>query len=122
LTLLTFALMTAASARDCSISKRFRLSHAQRISGVLQDQSGAPLSGLNLELLSGRDVVQHIRTDNSGKYDFREIPVGEYRLHIVHGDSDFCAPRVKCSEQACSIEPQLKVNHKNMIEMEAQGK
>jgi len=114
--------VTAASARDCSISKRFRLSHAQTISGVLQDESGALLSALNLELLSGRDVFQHIRTDNSGRYDFGEIRAGEYRLHIIHGDSDFCGPRVKCEEQGCSIEPQLKVNPKNMIEVEAQGK
>ena len=111
--MLTVTLTAAASARDCSISKKFRLNHSQPLSGMLQDETGAPLSGLNLDLVSGRNMFRHIRTDKAGRYDFGEVPIGEYRLHVKY-DHAFCAPKVQCSKE-CMIDSRLKVNSKNSV-------
>ena len=84
------------------------------MSGTFLDQSGAVLSGLNLELRSGQNVFRKVRTDNLGKYDLGEIPAGEYRLKVKYGDNAFCAPKVRCSKE-CVVDSRLKVNPKHSV-------
>ena len=84
------------------------------MSGTFLDQSGAVLSGLNLELKSGQNVFRNVRTDNLGQYDFGEIPAGEYKLRVKYADDAFCAPIVRCGKE-CVVDPRLKVNPKHNV-------
>ena len=87
------AMTVAAQARDCSISKEFQLVHPQALAGVVEDPAGTALSGLELELLSTKKLVRHLRTDNQGRYDFGEVPAGKYRIHVRNAGDVLCAPK-----------------------------
>lgn len=104
-----------ARAADCSISKQFQLKHSQTISEVANDEAGAPLPGLDIQLTVGKNVFRQVRTENDGRYNFSEVPAGQYRIRVSHGNHDFCAPRVHCSKEECKFEARLKVNAKNKI-------
>jgi len=106
----------SALARDCSISREFRIRKPQVLAGTLGDPNGAVLSGFNLELLSGKDVFRQLRTDNSGKYDFGEVPLGRYRVRIRRDDV-FCVPKVLCGPEKCTL-PRLKLNSKKMVQVD----
>ncbi len=108
-------LTVSALARDCSVSREFQLKRPQLLAGVLEDPSGATLPGIELELLSGKKVVQHLRTNNQGAYDFGEVAAGKYRIHVQHGGGVFCAPKVRCETEGCSLKPRLTVNQKNVV-------
>ena len=71
------------------------------------------LSGSGIELLSSKQAVQSVRTDSHGVYDFGEIPLGRYRIHV--NAYTFCAPKVVCKADTCSFKPKLKLNPKNMV-------
>lgn len=103
-----------APARDCSTSKEFEIKKAQALAGEFQDQQGAVLSGLDLELLSGKKIVQHLRSSNEGKYDFGEVPPGRYKLRVRYGGDVFCAPKVSCGAEGCRLAPRLAINSKNL--------
>jgi hypothetical protein len=108
-----------AAARDCSYSKEFHLRRAQVIAGTLEDPVGAALSGLELQLLSGRKTVSQVRTDSQGGYDFGEVPPGKYRIRIRYGElTPFCAPRIQCGSLACSVEGKVALNPKNEVLVE----
>ena|SRR5882724_1608894 len=114
--LITLVLLTTtlpALASDCSISKTFRLQRAQQLTGSFHDPTGAILSGLQIELSTQQSKLRSLTTDNLGKYDFGEIPPGEYKVRVVHGNNDFCAPTVRCKADGCRFEPRLKLNPKN---------
>lgn len=83
------------------------------MSGMAEDKSGAPLYGMEFELLSGKKVFRNVPTDNKGKYDFGEVPAGTYKLRVKHGY--FCSPQVHCGDQQCTIEQRLKINPKNTV-------
>jgi len=106
----------------CSTSKKFKLPQHQQLSGSFEDPYGAVLEGFGVELLAGRSAVRKVTTDRVGRYDFDDIAPGEYRLRVIHGDEDFCAPKIHCDKSRCTIEPQLKPNPKHMITVEAAGK
>jgi hypothetical protein len=99
------ALTISAQARDCSVSKEFRLRHPQALAGVFEDPAGAVMSGVELELLSGKNFIRRLRTDNQGKYDFGRIPSGKYRVHVQSGGNALCAPKVKCGAEGCTLNP-----------------
>jgi Carboxypeptidase regulatory-like domain len=109
------AIAVFARAGDCSVSKEFRLVHAQVLRGVLQDPDGYPLPGLELELFSGKNIVQRLTTDNQGAYDSGELAAGKYRIHIGYGNETFCAPHVRCRTEGCSLQPKLKLNPKYFV-------
>ena len=55
---------------------------AAQLEGMLKDkQDGSPLSGVRLELKND-DLLVIILSNNQGKYIFRDIPAGVYRLGI----------------------------------------
>jgi hypothetical protein len=109
------AITISAQARDCSVSREFRLRHPQALAGAFEDPAGAVMSGIELELLSGKKVIRHLRTDNQGKYDFGEIPPGKYRVHVQYGGNALCAPKVKCGAEGCSLKPKLTLNPKDAV-------
>ena len=104
--------VTICQARDCSVSKEFQLKQPQVLAGVLQDPVGAVLPGIELELLSEKKVVQHLWTNNQGAFNFGELAVGRYRIHVRHG---FCVPKVPCRTEGCSLAPTLTPDSKNII-------
>ena len=107
----------SASAQDCTVSKEFRVKHAQVLAGVLHDPNGVTLPGIGLELRSGTKVIQDLRTGKEGSFDFGQVPAGKYRLHIQSPGDPFCAPRVRCGNAGCSFDPQVRLNLKNSIKI-----
>jgi hypothetical protein len=108
-------LTVAAPGKNCSFSKEFQITHPQILAGALEDPVGGVLSGIELELLSGKKVARHIRTDNLGKYDFGEIPSGKYRIHLQDGANVFCAPKIQCGIDGCGLKARVTVNPKSMV-------
>ncbi len=105
--------IAAAHTKDCTVSKEFRLNRPQILSGVLQDPNGATLAGIELELMSGTKVIQHLRTTNDGTYDFGTVAAGKYRIHILREGAPFCAPTVRCGNRGCNLSPKLRLNPGN---------
>jgi len=103
----------SGEATDCTVSKEFRIRKPQALSGVLQDPYGAPLSGMELDLLSGRKVIRRLSADNEGRYDFGQVSPGKYRIHLLYGNDPFCAPEVQCGSQGCTLQTKLAINPKN---------
>jgi hypothetical protein len=114
-TLMLLGIVISTQAGDCTVSKEFQIKHSQTLAGVLQDPAGAPLPGIEIELLSGKNVIQHLRTNNQGAYDFGEVPAGKYRIRVQYGGSPFCAPKVQCGREGCSLKPRLRLNPKNTV-------
>jgi hypothetical protein len=59
--------------------------HAQfdsaQVSGVVQDTTGAVLPGVDVALTSvGTRIEQRTVTNETGRYTFPNVPVGEYRI------------------------------------------
>ena len=107
---ITLLTITYVSASDCSISKEFRVNGSQTVSGVLKDPANLPIPGLFVELLQGKSVVHRLRTDNEGRFDLGRIVAGDYRLRIV--SQPFCAPRIRCLAQSCTVAGTLSINQK----------
>ena len=104
-----------ATAKDCSLSREFEIKKAQILKGILQDPAGAVMPQIELELLSAREVVRHLSTSNQGAYDFGEIPIGRYRIHIVSRDGVLCAPKVRCGEKGCVVDSKISISSKAVI-------
>jgi hypothetical protein len=68
---------------------------------------------VELELLSGKSAFRHLRTNNLGKYDFGEVPAGEYRIQVR--SNTLCAPKVRCREEECTVEQRVKVSSKDTV-------
>src|SRR5215467_1680752 len=102
-----------ASARDCSVSKEFRLQKAQVIAGTLEDPFGEALSGFELQSLSGMKTVRQVTTSTEGCYTFGEVPTGKYRIR--YGGNPFCAPKIQCGSTACNVERKVTLNPKNAV-------
>jgi hypothetical protein len=117
---MTLLLVTVGTAysKDCSVSRTFQITQLQALSGVLEDPAGATLSGIELELLSEKQVVRHTRTNNQGVYEFGEIPLGRYRIRLRSGENLFCAPEVQCRAGQCFLKPRLRLNQKNSVTMD----
>jgi carboxypeptidase family protein len=121
-------LLTAArtQAKDCSESKKFLLTKAQVLSGLFDDPTGAILSGVKVQLtsekkvhvLSEERVNRALSTDNSGRYDFGEVPPGNYRLRVEYSGGLFCAPDIRCIAGTCTIDSTLKPNPKKFARIE----
>jgi hypothetical protein len=104
--------------RDCSVSKPFQVSSPQALAGVLQVPNHIPLPGIQVELLSGTKVIQRLRTNNQGKYDFGMVHAGGYRIHVEYSGGAFCAPRVSCTRQRCIVDPVLRLNPKDIVKIQ----
>lgn len=74
--LLSGILATASWARDCAVSKEFSLDRSQVLAGVLEDPAGARLPGVELKLLTGKELVKQVRTSQDGEYSFGDIAQG----------------------------------------------
>jgi hypothetical protein len=61
--------------------------------------------------MSGKTMVQRLKTDHLGIYDFGEIPPGKYRIHLYA--FAFCAPEVICKANGCGFRPKLKLKPKS---------
>jgi hypothetical protein len=92
------AIASSAHAKNCSISKTFEIAHSQVLSGVLEDPTGATLSGVELQLLSGNEVVRRLRTSNQGEYDFGEVISGKYRIRLECGGNALCPLRYSAEQ------------------------
>src|SRR5882757_4420444 len=59
---------------------------AQQINGVTQDDQGKPLAGSSIALKKTKDssVVKLGVSDAAGKYEFKDIPAGNYFINISH--------------------------------------
>lgn len=109
------AIAVPSVAGDCSLSKPFHLRSPQVLAGTFQDPTHAPLPGIKVELLSGTKVLQNLRTNNQGAYDFGTVSAGRYRIRVRYSDNAFCAPEVRCSGQTCTIGSTLTLNPKGTI-------
>ncbi|MFZ0307829.1 MAG: carboxypeptidase-like regulatory domain-containing protein [Candidatus Sulfotelmatobacter sp.] len=115
----TLMMTVFADARDCSTSKPFHLPKTQKLSGTFRDPGGAVVPGIEVHLLSGKNVVRRVRTDISGAYDFGEVPSGTYKIRVKYAPKDaFCAPEIRCVGEQCTIDSTLKPNPKNMVYVE----
>jgi hypothetical protein len=115
----TLMMAIFAQGKDCSTSKPFHLSKTQKLAGTFRDPSGAVILGIEVHLLSGKDVVRHVRTDNLGAYDLGEVPSGTYKIRVQYAPKDaFCAPGIRCAAEQCTIDSTLKPNPKNMVYVE----
>jgi Carboxypeptidase regulatory-like domain len=112
---------------DGDFCTRERLFHVQAVSpvedtkarGKFRDPSGTAILGIEVHLLSGNDVVRHVRTDNLGAYDLGEVPWGTYKIRVQYAPKDaFCAPGIRCAAEQCTIDSTLKPNPKNMVYVE----
>jgi hypothetical protein len=54
------------------------------IHGVVQDPAGASIAGARVSITNlGTNISSTTSTDNSGAYDIRSLPAGEYRLQVT---------------------------------------
>jgi len=75
--LTALVLMIAFAGRAQSPSARFS------VSGVVQDQAGAAIVGARVELAAANTTgVQSTTTDQSGRFEFKRIASGAYRLQV----------------------------------------
>lgn len=105
--LLVIAVFVDAKERDCSVSRTFKITEPQALSGVLKDESGAVLNRLEMELLVGKKVFRKLRTSEEGTYDFGEIPSGTYKIRVQPARG-FCAPDVECGTGGCTFRSYLR--------------
>jgi hypothetical protein len=111
-----FSFSSVANARDCSLSKEFQIKKTQALAGVLQDPNGAVLSGIELQLLSGKRVVKHRATTNEGTFDFGSTAPGTYRIRVASRAGALCAPKVRCTEkEGCVIESKVAISSKGTV-------
>ena len=101
---------TSALGGDCSTSSEFLLPKPQVLAGTFADPMNLPLPGLEIQVLRGRSVLLAARTDGKGAYGFGVIAPGKYRLRIV--SQPFCAPKVKCRNESCTVATTLRLNEK----------
>jgi len=52
------------------------------ISGLVQDQAGAAISGATVEIVAGSAAQQITTTDQSGSFGFSRLPAGKYQLNV----------------------------------------
>src|SRR3954463_14780567 len=54
---------------------------APRLRGRISDSSGAVISGSNIKVLKGSDVIAEARTNTTGDFDL-ELAAGDYHLEV----------------------------------------
>ena len=52
------------------------------ISGLVQDQAGAAISGATVEIVAGSVTQQSTTTDQSGNFRFNRLPPGKYQVRV----------------------------------------
>ena len=96
------------------------LVHAQQVNGVSQDDQGHPLNGSSIVLKKTKDssVVKLGVSNASGKYEFRDIPAGNYFVNISHvGFAPYNTPAFEVSGEGITNAPAA-----NLIKAAAQMK
>ena len=64
------------------------------VAGVVQDQTGAVLTGATVDLAAGGRVVRSVVTDGVGAFHLDGVAPGSYGLRAHFED---CAPAPECS-------------------------
>jgi hypothetical protein len=68
----------------CFLSGAAKNSHNRaRVSGVVVDQTGAVITGASVSLLS-LDRVREAITDESGQFEFSDLPLGSHDVRATH--------------------------------------
>jgi hypothetical protein len=110
LTASLFLLALSAHASDCAMSKPFEVRHEQVLSGELRDLMGAVAPGMRIALISDKNKVKYITTDESGHYDFGILTPGTYRIRMKDAGHGYCAPDVNCDSGSCKLVERLTRN------------
>lgn len=106
-------LSVTASAADCTVSKPFKVTRPQQLSGILRDESGAVIANARLELLADDKVAYKALTTSVGAYVFAQVQPGTYTVRVRYGNADnapFCAPAAKCNKHRCMLSQRVKLN------------
>ena len=53
------------------------------ITGVVQDPAGASIAGAQVQLILAHSVQQTVTTDQSGTFQFKRVPLGNYQIQIT---------------------------------------
>jgi iron complex outermembrane receptor protein len=106
---------------------------AQRISGVVKDESGKAINGASVSLLKENStvVVKLTVSDNEGKFSFPNIAAGKYfilvsnvgftdaKSAVFEAGSDVAVPEFKLKKAAKNIDGVTVTARKPMIEVKA---
>jgi len=109
--------------------------HAQQINGISQDDQGRPLAGSSVALKKTKDssVVKLGVSNTSGKYEFKDIPAGNYFINISHvgytpkntgafpvsGEGITNAPAVGLTKAAADLKEVVVTSRKPAVEVKA---
>ncbi|MBN9379365.1 MAG: TonB-dependent receptor [Chitinophagaceae bacterium] len=123
LTLLLISCLTCALVR------------AQQINGTSQDDQGRPLAGSSIALKKSKDssVVKLGVSNASGKYEFKDIPAGNYFINISHvgytpqntatfavsGEGTTNAPVISLIKAAADLKEVVITSRKPVVEVKA---
>jgi iron complex outermembrane receptor protein len=80
------------------------------LSGVVSDQTGAPVAGAKVELLSGQVVARSAATDREGRYGVEGAQPGEYTLRVTAPGFEVSERRVMVGASgAAAVDVRLEV-------------
>lgn len=116
--MLCACLVSIGNAKNCAVSKEFRVPAKQQLAGRLLDPNGAVLSGITVELSMHRKFFRSLSTKNDGTYDFGEVPPGNYRIRLRYRDNGLCAPKIQCSQRGCIIDSLVRINDKYAVTLD----
>jgi hypothetical protein len=108
---------------------------AQQVNGISQDDQGRPLAGSSIALKKTKDssVVKLGVSNASGKYEFKDIPAGNYFVNISHvgytpkntaafevsGEGIVNAPAVNLTKAAADLKEVVVTSRKPVVEVKA---
>jgi len=69
------------------------------ISGLVQDQAGATISGAIVEIVAGSVTQQSTTTDQSGSFRFNRLPLGKYQVKVIAKDFEVATVDVNVGSQ-----------------------
>jgi hypothetical protein len=108
---------------------------AQQITGTAQDDQGKPLPGSSIVLKKAKDssVVKLGISDAAGKYEFKDVPTGNYFINISHvgyasrntpafdvvGDGTVNAPSMGLPRAASDLQEFTVTSRKPVVEVKA---
>ncbi len=111
------AILTTALA--CALAPRAAAQNDGSVSGQILDVSGNPWVGLGLQIVSDQGAKLETKTDNNGKYAFRNLKGGVYTLNVLIPNQ--AQPyQTQCRVQGGQELP-LSINFKDVVEKTKQG-
>ena len=86
---------TSALPRSEVFCNQKRVKPLRHISGIVIDQSGAPIAGVKVTILEGAKEVAAAHTGGNGKFSFEGLKEGDYEVQTkAEGFYDFRFPVV----------------------------